>query len=346
MKIVIDISPLSGGHKLRGVGMYTRNLVAALRQVDTENEYVLTSKPERVTADLIHYPYYDFFFQTLPFRKIKPTVVTIHDTIPLIYPKYYPPGLRGKIRSWLQQNSLKSVTAIITDSNRSKKDIERYLKQPTEKIHRVYLAVNKPDETLTGKEVGEILSKYQIKTPYYLYVGDINYNKNIPGLIKAWAAVDLPAQLVIVSRAMAAEIPEAREIRRLITKLGMESKCTVLTNVPLDPKKELEAIYQGAAWYIQPSFYEGFGLPVLEALSLGTPVMVSTGGSLPEITPPGAITFEPELNESLIQAFKKANKWTVEEKTRFMVEAKKWLTNFTWEKTARETIKVYEQVIR
>ena len=93
MKVAIDISPLEGDHRFRGIGTYTQQLVEALKKVDKKNVYLLTTKPASSDADVVHYPYFDFFFLTLPLNRKAPTVVTIHDAIPLVYPQHYPPGI-------------------------------------------------------------------------------------------------------------------------------------------------------------------------------------------------------------------------------------------------------------
>ena len=143
MKVVIDISPLQTGHKTRGIGIYTRELSQGLRKVDKINSYILTTRPHQVKqVSLIHYPYFDLFFHTLPIQKRTRTVVTIHDVIPLIFPLWFKPGLRGRFHLFLQKLALKKVDAVITDSHNSKTDIVKYLKVPADKIHVVHLAVS------------------------------------------------------------------------------------------------------------------------------------------------------------------------------------------------------------
>lgn len=345
MKIVIDTSPLKSGHLHRGVGSYTRSLVEALRMVDKDNEFILTSLPQHTEADLIHYPYFDFFFLTLPLSKVTPTVVTVHDTIPLLFPNQYPRGVRGIVKLAIQKRSLAGVKAIVTDSETSKRDIVKYLKQPEQRVHRIYLAADKEYQKAAPVLVEQVLKTYAITQPYFLYVGDINFNKNLPHLIKSFAKLKTKHELVMVSRAMKKNIPEALELVALIKKLKLSQKVKVLTDIPLDPKDELCALYTGADWYIQPSLYEGFGLPVLEAWACGTPVIASTGGSLAEIVGEAGVTFDPSNKAELANALHRAVSMAATERDSFINKGKNRNRDFIWQTTAKETIAVYRQVL-
>jgi len=345
MKVVIDISPLSTGHKGRGIGVYTRQLIESLKRVDTKNEYILTSKPDRVRADLIHYPYFDLFFLTLPLLKNIPTVVTVHDVIPLVFPEHYPPGLRGRIKLKIQKWSLNGATRIITDSDQSKNDIAKNLKIPKGKIERVYLAGSHQIIKQPKEVVETIKKRYSLPHNYWLYVGDINYNKNIPGLLRAFITLPPSENLVLVSKAMAGGSKEAEEIHGLIRELHIEKRVIILDKIPQDPAEELAAVYSGASWYVQPSFYEGFGLPVLEAMQCEVPIVASTGGSLPEITRGAALAFEPAENKALEAVLEKAMNLDLSKKRVMIEKGIDVAKSFTWEETARKTIEVYQEAL-
>lgn len=345
MKIVIDTSPLKSGHAHRGVGSYTRSLVEALRFVDPDNEYILTSQPQHIKSDLIHYPYFDYFFHTLPLFINQPTVVTIHDTIPLIYPNHYPRGVRGELKFLLQKKSLNRVSAIITDSDTSQRDIIKLLKQPENKVHRVYLAADKAFVPAPKEFIDELLSTYDIQKPYFLYVGDVNFNKNLPALLTAYAQIKSNYQLVLVSRALKNPIPESKEILSLLETLHLNHTVKILTNISLDPKDELCGLYSGASWYIQPSLYEGFGLPVLEAWSCGTPVITSRGGSLEEIVADAGITFDPTDLTSIVNALKTTVSMKEAVRKDYILKGKTRNKDFLWQKTATETIAIYRQCL-
>ena len=135
MKVAIDVSPLKNANRYRGVGIYTQQLVKSLQSLNISNFscQLIEDKTMVKDSDLIHYPFFDLFFLTLPLKKEKPTVVTIHDVIPLVFSEHYPVGLRGAFKFQIQKNSLKNVRAVITDSENSKKDIFKYLNYPKEK---------------------------------------------------------------------------------------------------------------------------------------------------------------------------------------------------------------------
>src|SRR3972149_9760559 len=155
-------------------------------------------KLENGKYDIVHYPYFFPYALTLPPQKNgKKVVVTIQDLIHLVYPKQYPPGFRGRLNLLRQKSRLKNIDAVITISETSKKDIVRFLGISAEKIHVVYLA---PRKVFKKLEIGdwklEIKKRYGLPDRYVLYVGDVNYNKNIPGLIQACKLAGIP--LVIV----------------------------------------------------------------------------------------------------------------------------------------------------
>jgi len=348
MKVAIDVSPLKSGHQFRGIGSYTRNLVQALRELpvaDFQVELIADKKIPR-EADLIHYPYFDFYFASLPLIKRRKTVVTIHDTIPLVFPKHYPPGIRGKLNFQRQKLALRTTRAVICDSKNSKKDIFNYLKYPKEKIFVVYLAASKKFKPITDRRLlMAVKRKYRLPNRFILYVGDVNYNKNILGLVKACKKIKVP--LVIVGKqAVSKDFDrfhiENQPLSQLIKLYGKDHEVLRLGFVP---DEDLAAVYNLATVYCQPSFYEGFGLPVLEAMACGTPVVASRKSSLPEIAGQAAVMVDPyDLNDL-------ANGLTVaieDENLRedLIRRGLKQAQKFSWEKTAYETYQVYQKVVQ
>src|SRR5476649_408434 len=136
MKIAIDVSPLQSGHKVRGVGFYLSYLKKALLEYYPENEYLFFQQGDAVSnsVDLVHYPYFDPFFITLPFIKRHKTIVTVHDLTPLVFPQYFPVGFKGNLRWQAQRFNLRKVDGILTDSKTSKKDIERIVGVSSENV--------------------------------------------------------------------------------------------------------------------------------------------------------------------------------------------------------------------
>src|SRR5690349_8730421 len=144
MRIGLDTSPLTGDHALqhrvRGVGFYTEHLKNALINFFPENTYVFTPHSNTARIDVLHIPYFEPFFFTLPFFKKYPTVVTIHDLTPIVFPKNFPSGMKGTVKWNIQKRLLHNVDAIIADSESSKKDIIKFIPIQPKKVHVVYLA--------------------------------------------------------------------------------------------------------------------------------------------------------------------------------------------------------------
>src|SRR6185369_10508691 len=136
-------------------------------------------------ADVIHYPYFDPFFITLPLKKIKPTVVTVHDLIPLVFPDKFPSGVKGFIKWQIQKLSLLGVNRIITDSKASKADVSRITGYARSKIDSVYLAPDPTYQKVTDTKIlDEVKRTFSLPERFILNVSDVNWNKNIPGLLQ------------------------------------------------------------------------------------------------------------------------------------------------------------------
>ena len=335
MRVAIDVSPLKNANRYRGVGIYTQQLVKSLQSLKISNFscQLVENKSMIKDSDLIHYPFFDLFFLTLPLKKTKPTVVTIHDVIPLIFPEHFPPGIRGNLKFQIQKFSLKNTKAIITDSENSKKDLFKYLNYPKNKIHVVPLAPAKEFKPITAK------NRYQLPEKFILYVGDVNYNKNIPGLIKALAGLKERMSLVLVGKAFKDEsLKETQEIVKLINSLRLGKRVIRLGWIP---DKDLVAVYNLASVYCQPSFYEGFGLPVLEAMACGCPVVAAKNSSLVEICGQAAMMVDPNDINDMIRGLGEAINKREELIKKGLLQAKK----FSWEKVAQQTYEVYQKVV-
>lgn len=341
MKVALDISPLESAHQGRGVGTYTR-LLAQFLQANDQTNLIQSTHPYQETADLVHYPYFDLFFHTLPFVKPLPTVVTIHDTIPLIFPTHFPKGPKGQLSFWLQKLSLSSVKAVITDSKSSQKDIAHYLNYPLGKIHIVPLASDPIFKKLPPKQTNSFKKTHLLTSPIISYVGDINYNKNLPRLIQAVGNV-AHLTLVIVTRAdLDGEIPEVQAIRQTLESLPNKNKVRFLK---LDKPQDLVTLYSVSDWYIQPSLYEGFGLPILEAMNCSLPVICSSQSSLPEIAGEAAIYFEPSNPKSIKKAITQALSMPQTQRKQLISKCEQQVKKFSWKRTAAQTIKVYHTVL-
>lgn len=348
MKIVIDISQLHPAALKRGVGFYSLNLFKALCKLNDNNQYILKKeKSSGLEADLIHYPYFDPFFLTLPLIKTRPTVVTVHDLIPLKFPKHFKAGFKGKIKWSIQKFSLKQVKAIITVSESSKKEIIEIIGFPKKRIFPIHLAASEEYKKLEIRNWQlKIRKRLHLPKTFLLYVGDINWNKNIKGLIEAFKIVknkNNELKLILTGPAFANNnLKELKEIKNLIKKLKLENETRLLGFIPTI---DLVKIYNLATLYIQPSFYEGFGLPVLEALSCGCPVLCSNQASLAEVGGRAVEYFNPNNKNEFIKKLVDliANK---EKLKALSVLGLRQAEKFSWRKTALKTRKVYEKVFK
>ncbi len=343
MNILIDTSPLETASSGRGIGRYVKELVTALKRANSIH-HIYTSADEPKHVDLIHYPFFDLFFPTLPLFKKTKTVVTIHDVIPLVFPKNYYPGIRGSINLFRQSLALRSVSHIISDSSVSKRDTTQLLHIRPEKISVVPLAAADEFFKRSQSEIDAVRKKYAVPKNYCLYVGDINYNKNLPFLISVMAKIP-DVTLVMVGRAMKnTAIPEGKAIAKAIADAGSEKYVRLLDAV--ESQDELAALYSGARVYVQPSLYEGFGLPVLEAMRCKTPVVSSRGGSLPEVVGEMGFMFHPRDPHECEAAIRKALRLGGEERSLMVKKAFEYSQQYSWERTARETLAVYDQILK
>lgn len=339
------VRPPIAGHENRGTGSYLNNLYKALLILPRLKVELVNYPENRSGFDLIHYPYFDPFFLTLPIIESKQRIVTVHDLIPLKYPQEFRRGLRGSIKWQIQKTALSFARLILTDSQASKRDIVNIAQVPEVKIKVIPLGVDARFNKISDKEkLIKLKTKFKLPENFILNVGDINYNKNIPNLLTAFQKFQLKYadyKLVLIGEGFVNNSPALGEIEYLIGELKIGKNILKLSKVTPD---ELTLFYNLARVYVQPSIDEGFGLPVLEAMASGCPVISSQEGSLKEITGRAA---------TQINAFDPVD---ISEKIRFVVEntnLQKQLAargiqqsaNYSWEKTAEMTFKSYQQVL-
>ncbi|MBU0650231.1 glycosyltransferase family 4 protein, partial [Patescibacteria group bacterium] len=341
MRVVIAEQPAKGLNRTRGVGVYTRELVQALRTNFPKDEFVTGTKDYR-GADLVHYPFFDPYALTLPLRRPCRTIVTVHDTIPLRFPAHFPAGVRGRLKLRLQKRALASVEHVLTDSLSSRRDIGQYLHYPPEQISVVPLAPGLDRSTRTIAD--KVRATYSLPRRFLLYVGDINWNKNVPGLVEAFAALSDPRlHLVLVGKVFADKpaIPEFEGLSRAISQSGKDSRIHLLGYLP---QHHLPLCYRLATLYVQPSWYEGFGLPVLEAMNQGCPVLSSNRGSLPEVGGSAVAYFDPGKKGTLTASLQAllSDAPSRKELSRLGITQAK---QFSWDKTAALTHAVYQTVL-
>jgi glycosyltransferase involved in cell wall biosynthesis len=346
INLLIETSPLGNANAHRGIGTYTRLLTENLEKISSLNVQRSTLEiPHDFKPDLVHYPYFDLFFSTLPISHPAKSIVTIHDVIPLKFPDQYDPGLKGSMRFVKQKFALSKVDAVITDSQASKEDIVEHLGVSEEKIHVVYLASGPELQAAEETDINRVKRNYKLPKNYLLYVGDINYNKNIPQLIKAMKYLPKEIKLVLLGRNFKPQdIPEWQWIETQLALSDVEKKVKFIPDLGSDSSKDLSAIYSGALAYIQPSLYEGFGLPVVEAMQCRTPVICTHNSSLMEVGGQEA-TFVKTDGEDIARGIKEVLEWSKTKRLEKIRSAYKWSQTFSWNKTAKDTYKVYKSLL-
>lgn len=352
MKVAVDVSPISegnvSGHKVRGVGSYITSLKNSLEKYDKENTYTFFSQKDEIKkdVDVVHYPYFEPFFLTLPFFKKTKTVVTVHDLTPLAFPKDFPKGTRGFFKWQIQKAALKRADVILTDSAASKKDIVRLLGIAPSKVSVVYLAA---DEEFTEKTIdvdsrAKLLKKFNLPEKFGLYVGDATANKNLPRLVEAVNKAQTP--LVLVGKALSERTENKNSWNRDLISVQKEIKNNHLfIPVGFVSTEELVVLYNLATFLILPSLYEGFGLPILEAMSCGCPVITTKQGSIPEIAGDSAFIVDAYDVNSIADGIKKVFDSESIQKD-LAKKGKVQVAKFSWKKTAEETVRVYESCLK
>lgn len=347
MKIAIDVSPLSTGHRVRGTGFYLHHLQQSLLTYFPENSYQFFTKRQEITdkPDIIHFPYFDPFFITLPVIKTTKIAITVHDLTPLVFPNEFPSGIKGNIRWQIQKLLLKQADVVITDSNSSKRDIMLFVGIEEEKIHTVYLAAGEDFKVLPKHKAGDITAKFNLPKRFALYVGDATWNKNLPRLIEAAVLANVP--LVMVGKALSSEntIDTTNPWNKdLMTTISFAKEHRNIHRIGFVSMEELISLYNMASVFVMPSLYEGFGLPILEAMACGVPVITSKEGSLHEVAGNAAYYIDAYNSQTIADAIHTLwwdTKLQKELSSRGLEQAK----SFSWKKTAEATLSAYKMAL-
>jgi glycosyltransferase involved in cell wall biosynthesis len=377
LDIVID------GRRVRdfGIGTYIRSLVHALSRIDAANHYTVVTGPgearvwgtlpdnfriaiyagddhaysdhllfplflRRLKPDLVHIP-----LNRVPLLMIRPYVVTIHDMVNLFYDERKLSAVHMYLRRFRFRRGLTRASRVIAVSEATKRDVENLLGVPPGRITRVY---NAPDPGFLGRDpaAGEeerrrIMERYQIDRPFLLYAGAIRHHKNIPRLVEAFAVLreQLAAhpvygdlRLVIIGDT----ISQYPAVRQAVLKSKMEHAVRFLGFVPFDT---LRCFYESAAAFVFPSRHEGFGLPPLEAMACGTPVVTSNVSSLPEVAGDAAMLVNPGNVFDIARGIREV---LTDEPLRaeLIRRGRAQAARFSWERSAREVLEIYQDVAR
>jgi glycosyltransferase involved in cell wall biosynthesis len=369
LRIAID------ARKLRdyGIGTYVRNLLRHLSRVDHTTEYIVLchrsdceivdalgdnfrtvaeSSPgysvrEQITvprdlrrerADLFHSPHY----VVSPFTPCK-SVVTIHDCIHLRFPQYLPNRLAYAYARSFMWLATHQSNLILTVSEASKRDILEYFSVPPAKIQVIYNGIDERfGEPPLEEDVQRVRERYQLDGPFILYAGNIKPHKNLGRLIEAFHILRNspefePVKLVIIGD----EISKYAALRHAVHRYKLHKHVRFFGFVPAGT---LAILYRLAMVFVFPSLYEGFGLPPLEAMASGTPVITSNVSSLPEVVGDAAVLIDPLKTEAIADALRRVlNDSALREdlRQRGLERAR----HFSWDRSIRRVREIYGEVL-
>jgi len=368
MKIAIDIRPLRD--TITGIGRYLYKLIDSLAKIDSRNEYSLFysnikgNTPQNLPGSgnfktvSYRFPgkcitalwaYADFLpaeaflgkidvfhapcFQVPPVRKCA-TVFTIHDLIPIMHPELAIPSavrhFRPRIRHYVKRADI-----IVAISMATARDIIERLAVPEEKVMVVYQGTTLLKKA-SPEEIDAAIKKYDIDRNYILFVSRIEPRKNLPHLMKAFEIALLHGDFQLVIAGPSGWYME--QFYDALNALKCKDRVKWLRYVP---ENDLAALYGGASFLAYPSLLEGFGLPILEAMSVGCPVLTSNVSSMPEVGGDAAIYVDPSDIDSIADGMKQLA-GDSELRKNCAARGHKRVELFTWERTAEEMIKVYE----
>jgi len=285
----------------------------------------------RLPLDLyLHQPWPDIFFSPGHYGPRwcpMPLIISVLDLSYIFFPKMFKKRDLFQLRQWTNQ-SIKKAARILTISQFSKNAIIDYYGLESDKVVVTYLGMNQKTQSAGWR------TKYGLDGDYILYVGTLQPRKNLSRLIEAFSQLQGQAlKLVIVGK----KGWLYDKIFAKVKELNLEKKVIFTGFVP---DNELSTFYQNAKCFVLVSLYEGFGLPVLEAMHYGCPVIASNVSSLPEIVSDAGVLVDPEDVNAIAAGIKKA----IKNRKELAIKGKKQAQKFSWEKCARQTLKVLEEV--
>ena len=310
-----------------------------LRHMELRQQWALPREIRRARPDLLHYPHFD-----LPWLVNSPVVATLYDLKYIARPDFFPQQGAAKrlVMRWMMASTARRARRIITISESTRQDLTRRLSVPLEKVRVVPLAVDTAYfAAIPQTEIQAIRQRYQLSAPYILFVGERRPHKNLPGLLEGFARFQKmapqPCQLVIAGKAYADyQAPE-----RLAEDLNLGNAVRFLDYVP---DTDLPHLYRGAQAFALLSYYEGFGLPVLEAMACGTPVVAAASTSLPEVCGQAGLLVDPDQPEQIAQALHQVVTDGAQ-RQQIIAAGLERARQFTWEACARQTLVVYHEAI-
>ncbi|HUP28317.1 MAG TPA: glycosyltransferase family 1 protein [Chloroflexia bacterium] len=299
-------------------------------------------------ANVFHSPYL-----SAPFLQPCPTVVTAHDMIPWVVPGYAG-SIQVRLYLAFSLAAVKRARLIIADSNASRADVIRVSGVSPHRVRTVYLGVEQ-HPVYTPGDLETVRARYGLPSQYAFYMGGFDSRKNVPLLLRAWRGFisGLDAEWCSPGAepllAIGGEVPSAGgvfpDVKSEATTLGWDRPGAPLRFLGRIPEEDKPLLMAAARLFVYPSAYEGFGLDPLEAMSVGCPVVSSSGGSLSEVVGCGGILVAPGDEEGFTRAVSKA--WSDPELRRELsAKGKEQSRQFTWTKTAEQTHSLYQLAVR
>lgn len=361
-----------------GIGTYTRNVVRALGRLDRRNKYFLIGSPEKVKeigalpanfhtvplldsdstfkgyfefrtilkrlqCDLVHIPHLFWLPRSLPC----PYVMTVHDLLEHMSRSKNGSNMWRVMHYQLTKQVLARAARIFAVSQFSKSEIEKLFGIPSKRIQVVYNAI---DERFLHGHASEadrqlIAERYLVTYPFVLYAGRISPHKNLVRIIEAFSALrcqlekeDLFPDLKLII--IGDDLSGHPDLRRTVIRSGVHNDVRFFGFVPIDI---LRIFYDLATVFLFPSLYEGFGLPPLEAMAHGTPVVTSNTSSLPEVVGKAAVLVNPE---NVFEIMRATHRVLIDKalRERLKVRGYEQAKRFSWDDSARKILKVYEEI--
>jgi glycosyltransferase involved in cell wall biosynthesis len=262
-------------------------------------------------------------------------VVTVHDLAFEHFPSLLPRSWRILYRLGLRA-AVRRADAILTPSRNTAEDVVSRTKVDPRKLHVVPLAASLPT---TGLDVGDTLGRLKVRPPYVLFVGTIEPRKNLVRLVRAYrrvASTGVPHALVLAG-------PLGWHHESLMREIALEGPGEIVMTGSLAPD-ELDAVYRAADAFVYPSLYEGFGLPIVEAMVRGIPAAASNTSSVPEVTGDAALGVNPRSVREIAAAIEAlCTDMTLAEQ--LAARGRERVERFSWDETARLTLGAYEHVV-
>jgi glycosyltransferase involved in cell wall biosynthesis len=278
---------------------------------------------------------------TLPLVAPCRRLVTIHDLFAEVGPEWFPPRMGRRLRLG-QRAAARSASAILTVSHTTARDLVERYRVPEQRVHVVYNGVDHQRFFPREVDAAAVARRYRVPHPFVLFVGSLLPWRNTPRLLRAVARLrqqwpdgsSAPPGLLIVGR----DIWGTDPTRRLADEHGWTEWARFAGYVADD---ELPTLYAAAAVFAYPSLYDGFGIPPLEAMASGTPVVASTAGALPEVLGEAALLVDPTDEDALADALRAAFDHPADLRQRGLAQAGR----YSWDRAAEQTWQVYEQVV-